>query len=425
MASTSTNKQPLLVDRPLLAVKDTSGLLVGTLPPNTGIDPANSAGVLLVDCLKNDGALIEHLWTRSREVTVMSYEFDPAKVPPNPKPADATYIGELNISGGGASNQKSYTVTVTPREVDGKLQPAPSDLQYKWTVSGEASIEGTDDTNSVTVRTAAGESVLTVKVTSTDEKCINTPQFASVEINYKGPTGGVVSALDTSSLPTSGTTYTAVTAAPTTTSGEGNGLTLTTTVTDGNVTAVKIVNGGVLYAAGETVTIAGSQMGAKDGDDDLTFQVTTASSIVNAQLVPVTRQTIKSNVGLKEGEETTEDNWVDPNPLKLLGYIVNFYLCPSNTVFKPNDAYFIGGIVSGVKEAEKYQMFDHPEVLAPVTGVGSIEGEGGEVKPTYARALYIPKGQCLWACAVQHWLENGEVDQAAYTPLACVQGGYY
>ena len=48
MASTSTNKQPLLVDRPLSVMKDTSGLLVGTLPPGTAVDPQTSAGELLV-----------------------------------------------------------------------------------------------------------------------------------------------------------------------------------------------------------------------------------------------------------------------------------------------------------------------------------------------------------------------------------------
>ena len=58
MASTSTNKQPLLIDRPLLSMKDTSGLLTGTLPPGTAIDPQTSAGVMLVDCMKNYGAIV-------------------------------------------------------------------------------------------------------------------------------------------------------------------------------------------------------------------------------------------------------------------------------------------------------------------------------------------------------------------------------
>lgn len=58
MAASSTNKQPLLVDRPLLAVESltTSHAPVGALDASTGV-----AGVLLVDCTQNDGALISDI----------------------------------------------------------------------------------------------------------------------------------------------------------------------------------------------------------------------------------------------------------------------------------------------------------------------------------------------------------------------------
>ena len=195
MASTSTNKQPLLVDRPFLKIVDTSGLLVGTLPAGTAVDPQTAAGALLVDCTKNDGAIVEHLWTISREQTIETYDEDPD---------------------------------------------------------------------------------------------------------------------------------------------------------------------------------------------------------------------------------------VDPDAeLGLWGYIVNFYLCPSNTVFDPANAYYVTGIVSGIQEGSRVQAFNLPEVIAPVAGVGSIEEDGGEVKPTQFRALYVPKGMCLWACAVKQYTEDGSIDDAAFTPLACAQGGYY
>ena len=260
MASTSTNKQPLLADRPLFVMKDTSGLLVGTLPPNTAVDPQTSAGVMLVDCTKNDGAIIEHLWTISREVNELSYEYDPAKVPPNPAPPDATYIGDLNITGGGVGSTKTYEVEITDKPNE---TPAES-LEYKWTVLGEGAIQGVDDTASVEVKLGKGKTQLTVKVTSSESTVVNSPQFQTIEIDFAGNTGGVVSALDKSILPTSGVTYVGAGDIPTTTSGEGVGLTVTTVVTTGNITDVSITNGGTGYAAGETVTLAGTDMGATD-----------------------------------------------------------------------------------------------------------------------------------------------------------------
>ena len=196
MAATSTNKQPLLVDRPLLSIKDTSGLLVGTLPAGTAVDPQTAAGVMLVDCTKNDGAIIEHMWLIAREVDFLAYDVDP-------------------------------------------------------------------------------------------------------------------------------------------------------------------------------------------------------------------------------------DVYPDTAVLDKYGYEVNFYLCPSNTVFDPANAYYVQGIVGGTMEAERTQAFTLPEVVAPVAAVGSINAEGGEVKPTQFRCLYIPKGWCLWAAAVKQYLEDGSEDPASFTPLACVQGGYY
>ena len=90
--------------------------------------------------------------------------------------------------------------------------------------------------------------------------------------------GGVVSAIDTTSLPTSGTTYTAGTGLATV-SDNGTGLTVDVTVSSGNVTAVAVGTGGTGYSVGETFTIKGSTLGATDGTNDLTFSITTASAI--------------------------------------------------------------------------------------------------------------------------------------------------
>lgn len=67
MASTSTNKQPLLVDRVLHEVVDLAGATVD-VAAGLNITGTNSAA-LLIDCTQNDGALVEDLYSIAREVT--------------------------------------------------------------------------------------------------------------------------------------------------------------------------------------------------------------------------------------------------------------------------------------------------------------------------------------------------------------------
>ena len=72
MASTSTNKQPLLVDRVFSQTKDLSARFI---PPGVGIDlQAGSQGELILDCTKNDGAVIEDIIAFSRGNLPKSYE---------------------------------------------------------------------------------------------------------------------------------------------------------------------------------------------------------------------------------------------------------------------------------------------------------------------------------------------------------------
>lgn len=66
MASTATNKQPLLIDRVFHAVVD---LAKKTVQPNSGINLAGSnSAALFIDCTGNDGALIEDIYCYSRGV---------------------------------------------------------------------------------------------------------------------------------------------------------------------------------------------------------------------------------------------------------------------------------------------------------------------------------------------------------------------
>ena len=68
MASTSTNKQPLLIDRVFNEVVQTDGLVSGnnsTSPVNYDIGGSN-ASKLLVNCTTNDGGIVEDMFAISR-----------------------------------------------------------------------------------------------------------------------------------------------------------------------------------------------------------------------------------------------------------------------------------------------------------------------------------------------------------------------
>ena len=67
MASTSTNKQPLLIDRPLHIQQNITSQKTGVDSP--GIWLSNNSCSLFLDCTQNDGALIEDLYVLSKEST--------------------------------------------------------------------------------------------------------------------------------------------------------------------------------------------------------------------------------------------------------------------------------------------------------------------------------------------------------------------
>ena len=70
MASTSTNKQPLLVDRPLHEIVD---LIGATVEANSVVDIGGSNGAeLLVDCTTNDGAILSEIYAVAREDSSVS-----------------------------------------------------------------------------------------------------------------------------------------------------------------------------------------------------------------------------------------------------------------------------------------------------------------------------------------------------------------
>ena len=100
MATTSTNKQPLLIDRVFHNHIDTSGLASGT----TGIDiiGANSAAVL-VDCTTNDGGIVEDVYCISRGETPQGTRFNIVFYISSSidylRTNDAIFIGALDVPG--------------------------------------------------------------------------------------------------------------------------------------------------------------------------------------------------------------------------------------------------------------------------------------------------------------------------------------
>ena len=72
MATTATNKQPLLIDRVFHEIKQGNTLTSGSA---TSLDilGTNESNVL-VDCSTNDGAIVEDLYTISRTGTTTSYK---------------------------------------------------------------------------------------------------------------------------------------------------------------------------------------------------------------------------------------------------------------------------------------------------------------------------------------------------------------
>ena len=71
MASTSTNKQPLLIDRVFNEAVTTDGLVSGSSNTATGSAinydiTGTNAGKVLVNCISNDGGIVEDLYAISR-----------------------------------------------------------------------------------------------------------------------------------------------------------------------------------------------------------------------------------------------------------------------------------------------------------------------------------------------------------------------
>lgn len=96
MASTSTNKQPLLIDRPLHAVTS----IIGQKTGNEGYWLSNNSCSVLVDCTQNDGALIEDLYVLSRDAAPVNISFFLANATDVLRESDTlnvVFIGRIDV----------------------------------------------------------------------------------------------------------------------------------------------------------------------------------------------------------------------------------------------------------------------------------------------------------------------------------------
>ena len=96
MASTSTNKQHLLIDR-VFNNLITSDTLASGSATSINIEGSNASAVL-VDCTTNDGGIIEDLWTISRSTTPHTVLFYLSTAVDYLRATEGVYVGEITTS---------------------------------------------------------------------------------------------------------------------------------------------------------------------------------------------------------------------------------------------------------------------------------------------------------------------------------------
>ena len=104
MASTSTNKQPLLVDRVLHYVVDLNSAI------NNGIDIiGTNTAVMLVNAVQSDGAIIEDIYSIARDDKQADINLYMSTASDYLRPLEAQFIGTFK-SGTAAGEVTSWTL---------------------------------------------------------------------------------------------------------------------------------------------------------------------------------------------------------------------------------------------------------------------------------------------------------------------------
>ena len=116
MASTSTNKQPLLVDSVIFESKLLTDVITGN-PSNSDVTGTNNAE-LLVNCVNTDGAIVEEIRALARGSTEYIVNLYMSREADFLRPGVAQFIGRINVA------QDDTATPPAPAPTDGEI--------YKW-----------------------------------------------------------------------------------------------------------------------------------------------------------------------------------------------------------------------------------------------------------------------------------------------------
>ena len=127
MASTSTNKQPLLIDRVFNDPVSTDGLVSGNPSTATGADvnydiTGTNSSKVLVNCISNDGGIVEDLYAISRG-SAKKVLFYLSSAADYLRAEQAVFIGSIDCSGtvGAYSNVSALPRVLAPVPQQGNL----------------------------------------------------------------------------------------------------------------------------------------------------------------------------------------------------------------------------------------------------------------------------------------------------------------
>ena len=90
-------------------------------------------------------------------------------------------------------------------------------------------------------------------------------------------------------------------------------------------------------------------------------------------------------------------------------YKVNLYMSTGKDYLRPNEAVYVGSVLSATTAGEIIRWDEMPKSLAPVPQVGD---------DPFNRAFYLPKGYALWAAREASTNANDG-------PILGCQGGWY
>ena len=136
MATTSTNKQPMMQDRVFHNIVDLKGATIGETD-YIEIGGSNSAALLL-DCTKNDGAVVAELYAMGRETDTIVTLVPKLDADGNPETdADGNVIQEEKTT-----YQPPYTVCVYMSTSNDFLRNSQAKFVAAWDTGGTLSIMG-------------------------------------------------------------------------------------------------------------------------------------------------------------------------------------------------------------------------------------------------------------------------------------------